>query len=153
MTLYHSFLQKHRSLSLPVNVWHGKGAALEEKSWHKWIDIYRRRETRPTLKTRWASTGCGMFTKVKRRKSWILPKPTTWDLDSTKTSKSRFHCSPRSFRRQRARSRKMKEMATTAKERMRREKEKEDGSCATGSAPTTSPANRYTWYFGNECIW
>ena len=38
----------------------------------------------------------------------------------------------------------MKEMATTAKERMRREKEKEDGSCATGSAPTTSPANQYT---------
>ena len=35
-------------------------------------------------------------------------------------------------------------MATTAKERMRREKEKEEGSCATGSAPTTSPANQYT---------
>ena len=32
-------------------------------------------------------------------------------------------------------------MATNAKERMRREKENGEGSCATGRAPTTSPAN------------
>ena len=69
----------------------------------------------------------------------------TWRVAYPKLFEMR--CSPLSFRRQRARSRARKATTRTrAKETTRREREKEEGSCATGSAPTTSPANK--WGFG-----
>ena len=73
----------------------------------------------------------------------------TWRVAYPKLFEMR--CSPLSFRRQRARSRARKATTRTrAKETTRREREKEEGSCATGSAPTTSPAKK--WGFG-ICIW
>ena len=68
-----------RSLFVPVNIGHHKSAALEEKSWHKWITICRKRQTHLSLKRRRAKVGDVHKILAKHK----LPKLVKVDLNVT----------------------------------------------------------------------
>ena len=68
-----------RSLFVPVNIGHHKSAALEEKSWHKWITICRKRQTHLSLKRRRAKVG-DVHKILAKHKSW-KPKLVKVDLN------------------------------------------------------------------------